>query len=224
MVAATQPKSIVSEYPPHALDLQKANQVPKMCAKLAGILDRTPLFQGTQCAVLALTHWDDASICTIMSDNAANVLGKNRAWSIHNFGRNNHQLFEPNGTLIQQGISLLETGKRCSLADLEDAYTSVFQSMTTGWVAANIAEHPNILFKADPEKWALFIKNKPLVEESTLVSSIASRLSLSPDLQCYDIWIDAPGSTKPDKPYLWIRKRALSHVVEKLGLQFVSKL
>ena len=201
--------------------------MPKYCLDMATLLEKQPLFTGygnhvTTSKVLHLDRWDDARICEIFTENAEKILGKS-VWRIHAFGCGDYQFADSNHHSIQQGVtlSLYDELRRCSLSNLEAAYEEVFRTMTTGWVSARPEEHPDSMFKENPDEFQLFIKKKTLIEEDDLIAFIAKRVGMRQDITCHSALVgqSVVGLDYTNKRYLWIRRSALMKVVDTFGFR-----
>ena len=96
--------------------------------------------------------------------------------------------------------------------------------MTTGWISAKLEDNLGILMKKNTDEFALFIKEQSLVEENVLIRFIAARLSMSNDVECWDMWLTEKGYCYPkNKIYLWIKKSALQKVVANFRFNFELK-
>jgi hypothetical protein len=205
--------------------LTYAHEIPGMCTKLAKIMNEMPLFNGKgsivkKCKVISLAKASDARICGIFNTNSRCLLGDRNGWPTYDFDTTRIWRYA-DGQLIEQGLTLLvyDDAKICSYEALEASYNEVFSNLVNGWERSKIENHPNILFKEDPEKFALFIKNSTLSQEDILIRSIASRFSLEDDIKCQGEWLTNSGYSYCDKIYLWARKSALKNVRKTVGLK-----
>lgn len=207
---------------------EKAEQIPAQCLSAATALESQPLFNGygskvKTCKVIPLQCWDDTRIFDIFNTNARRFIGDKGKWDIHNFGWGSNQLEDANHHPIQKGLilRLYDNVERCSLAILKEAYSSVYNSMRTGWVQSNPEEYQNIMFKKDTERFALFVKkDKNLEEEDDLIRFLISKFELNGQIECQCEWLkkDSRGSYI-DKTYMWIDKEELSKIIEKFGFE-----
>ena len=207
-------------------DLTYAHEIPIMCTKLAKILNENPLFKGTgsvakKCKVVSLAKWCDVRICHIFSANSQKLLGDRNAWHIYEFGSGNSHLCDADGQSMGEGVALwlYDQLEMCSYETLEKSYNEVFSNIVNGWEKSKIEDHPGIMFKEDPEKFELYIKNKALIDEDTLIHFIAAKFSLADNITCNSQWLGHPGYHYNGKIYLWIRKSALENVREKVGFK-----
>jgi len=206
--------------------IERACDLPKYCTEMATLLERQPLFTGygnhvETSKVIHLESWDDARICEIFNENAKKILGESQ-WRISAFGIGNYQFTDSNHHLIKHGLtlSLYDGPGPCSLSDLEASYEEVFRNMTTGWVSARPEEHPDIMFKENPDEFQLFIKKKTLIEEDDLIAFIARRVGIEQDIKCHGESLGhSVGYGYTDERYLWIRRSALMKVIDTFGFR-----
>lgn len=207
-----------------SVDIGRAHDIPNACIQLAKTLAATPLFDGSgsvvKCKVIALSNWNDARICDIFNANSSKILGNQNSWHIHDFGDGDYQLFDSRGEWMGHGVSLYlyDHLQMCSYEDLEASYDKVFSAMVSGWEKADFKDHPDIMFAENPEEFCLFMKDKSLIEEDTLIRFIASKFSLNENVKCHDQWLTHPGF-RYGKIYLWVRKTEMDSTVGKIGFK-----
>ncbi len=92
--------------------------------------------------------------------------------------------------------------------------------MRKGWVASNLEDYQDIMFKEDPEKFALFVKKGKISEENTLIRSLTSKFGLKGQINCHSEWLKKGAAyCYNDNIYMWINKEVLSEIVEKFGFE-----
>lgn len=210
-----------------AATISRASELPNYCAQLAVMLASQPLFDGKfecECSplskskILILDKFEDTRIFTIFTKIAHCIFGKGE-WDVYNFGKF-VRLYDREGRQLPNGVCLTyyESIESCSLKILQDAYSEVYKNLVVGWKEANLKDHMAIMFPQNNTEYLLFIKERSMYEETTLICFIAKRLSVENDVKCADEWRSSEGRIH-DKPYLWIRRSAYKEVVDKLGLQ-----
>ena len=217
---------IYNTYVPLSVDIGRAHDIPKACTRLARTLAAAPLFDGRgslvkKCKVIALSDWNDARICGLFNKNSRKLLEDMKPWDILDFGYM-HNLVDSRGEGITQGIRLCldDQVEMCSYEALEGAYKKVFSAIISGWEKADLKDHPNILHKENPEEFDLFIKDKVLLEEDSLIRFIVGKFSLEDNVKCHTEWLTPSGGyCYNDKIYLWVRKTERESAVEKIGFK-----
>ena len=195
------------------MHLNNAHEIPHYLIRLADILDKSPLFDGSgcifkKCKVMSLPK-NDARIWEIFHENSRKIRNTH-AWFLGSFG-NGMLLFDPNRNPVRDGVvlSLDVEDKKCSLAALQSSYAEVLNRVRDGW-GVEPKKNPFPYFEADPKEFDLFTKDRSLIEEDSLIRFVISRLSLEDDVNC-----DADNG----KIYLWIRTSALENVINKMGFR-----
>lgn len=140
--------------------------------------------------------------------------------NIRRFGCAKHQFYDSQRNLIECGIYLpiCNEIKMCTYEALGESYDKVFSAMVNGWERVDVKDHPDIMYRENPEEFDLFIKDTSLKEEDTLIRSIVGKLSLAENVKCYSQWLTHPGYRSTNKMYLWVRKTELNSTMEKTGL------
>lgn len=207
---------------------ERAEQVPAQCLLAAKLLQFQPLVAGNRTLlvekwkVISLDDWNDVRIFGIFSQNAAKIIGEKAAWNIHEFGGGLGMLEDTGIQPTQKGLELwLYDDKMCSLEKLEEAYSDVYNSMRKGWVESKLENYPTILFTEDPSKYTLFVKNKSLVDEDTLICFLIRKFGLKNQIKCYYQWKGFRNENH--KIYIWIANEKLSEVIEKFGFLMEDK-
>lgn len=198
--------------PLYGINIEKAAEIPSECRKLAEILSKEPLFKGKgfrvpMCTAISVKSYGDARICEIFTKNAKQILEKSTAWEIFVFGNYGSYLYDKNNRWLEDGLGLEfnDEVKRCSLEDLEKAYSEVFNKMISGWVR-------DCTEIEGGEEFLVFYKARKdsLCEEDCLIRFIAHKFFK----ECEHI---VGTSFDKDKLELRIKKSTLNAVMDKFG-------
>jgi hypothetical protein len=214
------------------LTIQKADELPKLCNELAAELDRFEPQFTSRCSLYEFKvmelHKDDAAICKVFNENVFKILKEKSPVLSYSEGlrpsamgfhydcdKDIASFFER----LKTGLFLYSDRNvfKCSVNELEAAYEEILLKMQTGWVAASLVHYNDIYNKKDLDQFFLYIKKDQfLSQEVYLINAILKKLSLFGKAECdnfsYSFTLSGP-------PFLWIKKTALSEVIEKLGIK-----
>lgn len=205
-------------------DISKASEIPNYCIRVTKTLIEQPLFNGEggpidlQSKLLELER-DKAKICEIFSGYCTKILGKDYWLQMYAFWGVNDQRFYSNGTNIKNGIELWISDEMtlCSFKDLKKAYDLVLSNFQDGWIASTIENNEDIMFKEDPNQFALFVKEKQFVTEDSLIRSLSTLFGTEGDIKSHGEWSTHPGYRYTEKVYMWIRITAFDVIIDKFG-------
>jgi hypothetical protein len=161
------PRNFVSVNPPPTMPLNFAHEIPHYLTRLADILDKSPLFDGSgcvfkNCKVMSLPK-SDARIWEIFHENSRKI-HNSLSWFLSTFG-NGMRLFDSNRNPIRDGVVLsvdIEDKKR-SLETLKSSYTQVLNRMIDGWRVEEPKKNPPTYFEGELEEFDVFTKDKSLI-------------------------------------------------------------
>jgi hypothetical protein len=205
--------------------LKTIEDIPAFCTAVAERLDQAPIFKGLgspshSSKLLCLDDWNDCRICDMLSVNAQQKIRPD-AWSINQFGFGQRSFYGKDlGCGIELDLWISEKQGRCTLQELNQAYSAVMAMLKKGWEKASRKDYPNMMFKKPKKKWCLFIKTSKLIDELDLIDFLSLKFGISEFIAANDAWLKPNGGYElTNKIYLWIKADKFDEVQKIFGFQ-----
>jgi hypothetical protein len=205
----------------HAMETQPTLQpqtladIPTYCITLATTLLAQPSFMDCSASVkvLPLKNWNDCRTLELLSATHKKFLGCRLAWVIGatSMGYPSHPLWSATGGHGGgQGIFFqsYNDDDTCALDELQTSYIRAIDSLKSNWVATSLQTYPDIFHKESESEWFLFIKEKQIEDEDTLIRFLASKFDMRNQISCHDMWKISEELTHCKEIYLWVKKDA----------------